>query len=54
MDFRVHVRQLRAVDAGINYIIDGHSARVALNWQHQAPSIGASSDALQLGVQIQR
>jgi hypothetical protein len=41
------------IDGGINYIIDGHKARLALVVQNVNPPGIASSTTVQLGVQIQ-
>jgi hypothetical protein len=43
----------RVVDAGLNYIIDGHNARIALAVQNRNPPFAPSLTSVQLGVQIQ-
>jgi hypothetical protein len=43
----------RTIDVGINYILEGHSARVALAVQHIDPPVGSTFTGVQLGVQIQ-
>jgi hypothetical protein len=43
----------RVVDAGLNYIIDGHSTRFAFAVQHRDPPTAASTTSYQLGIQIQ-
>ena len=44
----------RAIDGGLNYIIDGHSARLALTVQHREVPAAASTTGIQFGVQIQQ
>jgi hypothetical protein len=41
------------VDAGLNYILDGHSTRMALAVQHTDPAGLPSFTSVQLGIQIQ-
>jgi hypothetical protein len=43
----------RTVDVGLNYILDGHNARVALAVQNTNPPAGSSSTGVQLGIQFQ-
>ena len=43
----------RVVDAGLNYILDGHSTRFAFAVQHREPPTAASTTSFQLGIQIQ-
>jgi hypothetical protein len=43
----------RVFDAGLNYIIDGHSTRIAFAVQHRDPPTAASTTSYQLGIQIQ-
>ena len=43
----------RTIDAGLNYILDGHNARAGLVVQNMKPSAGSSSTGVQLGIQIQ-
>jgi hypothetical protein len=43
----------RVLDAGLNYIIDGHNTRLALALQHRDPPTAASTTSFQLGLQIQ-
>ena len=43
----------RIVDAGLNYIIDGHSTRVALAVQNRNPPTAPSTTTYTLGIQIQ-
>jgi hypothetical protein len=45
--------RLDTTDVGINYIIDGHNARLAIVWQHNCGG-EVSSDIGQLGVQMQK
>jgi hypothetical protein len=40
-------------DVGLNYILDGHNARVAFAVQNTNPPTGSSSTGVQLGIQIQ-
>ena len=44
---------VRTIDAGLNYILDGHNARVGLALQNTTPPAGSSMTGVQLGVQIQ-
>ncbi|MFL5457702.1 MAG: hypothetical protein ACJ78X_14980 [Myxococcales bacterium] len=44
----------RAIDGGLNYIIDGHNARLALTVQHRDLPAAASTTGIQFGVQIQQ
>jgi hypothetical protein len=41
------------VDGGLNYILDGHNARMALVVQNTSPPVGSSMTTVQLGIQIQ-
>jgi hypothetical protein len=41
------------IDGGLNYIMDGHNARVGLVVQNTAPPVGSSMTTVQLGIQIQ-
>jgi len=44
------------LDVGVNYIIDGHNARITLVWEANEETIGGMStdtDAIRLGVQLQ-
>ncbi len=41
------------VDGGLNYILDGHNARVGLVVQNTSPPAGSSTTTVQLGIQIQ-
>jgi hypothetical protein len=41
------------VDGGVNYIIDGHNARLAFAVQHRDLPTGPSTTSFQFGVQIQ-
>jgi len=43
----------RVVDAGLNYIIDGHNTRVAIAVQNRNPPTAPSTTSYQLGIQIQ-
>ena len=43
----------RVVDAGLNYVIDGHSTRVAFAVQNRNPPTAASTTSYTLGIQIQ-
>jgi hypothetical protein len=43
----------KAVDVGLNYILDGHNARAGLVVQNSAPPTGSSQTMVQLGIQIQ-
>jgi len=43
----------RVVDAGLNYIIDGHNTRFAFAVQHRDPPTAPSTTSYQLGIQIQ-
>jgi hypothetical protein len=44
----------KTIDAGLNYILDGHSTRAALVVQNMSPPGGGSSTTtVQLGIQIQ-
>jgi hypothetical protein len=43
----------KTFDAGLNYILDGHNARLALVVQNTSPSTGSSTTGVQLGIQIQ-
>jgi hypothetical protein len=43
----------RTIDAGLNYILDGHNARAGLVVQNMRPTAGSSSTGVQLGIQIQ-
>jgi len=43
----------RTVDVGLNYILDGHNARVGLAVQNINPPAGASTTGVQLGIQFQ-
>lgn len=44
---------VKTIDGGLNYILDGHNARVAMVVQNTAPPIGSSQTTVQLGVQVQ-
>jgi hypothetical protein len=44
---------VRVVDAGLNYIVDGHSTRFALAVQNRNPPGAPSTTSYQLGIQIQ-
>ena len=44
---------VRVVDAGLNYIVDGHSTRFALAVQNRDPPGAPSTTSYQLGIQIQ-
>jgi hypothetical protein len=44
---------VRVVDAGLNYIVDGHSTRFALAVQNRNPPGSPSTTSYQLGIQIQ-
>jgi hypothetical protein len=44
---------IRTLDAGLNYIIDGHNTRVALAVQNRNPPTAPSTTSYQLGIQIQ-
>jgi hypothetical protein len=43
----------RVVDAGVNYIVDGHSTRFAFAVQHRDPPTAPSTTSYQLGIQFQ-
>ena len=43
----------KTIDAGLNYILDGHNARAGLVVQNTTPPVGSSLTTVQLGVQIQ-
>lgn len=43
----------RTIDGGLNYILDGHNARMALVLQNTSPPGLSSTTTVQLGVQIQ-
>jgi hypothetical protein len=43
----------RVLDGGLNYILDGHNARLAFAVQHRDLPASASTTSFQLGVQIQ-
>jgi hypothetical protein len=43
----------RVVDAGLNYIIDGHNTRFAFALQHRDPPAAQSTTSYQLGIQFQ-
>jgi hypothetical protein len=43
----------RVVDGGLNYILDGHNARLAFVVQHRDLPAGPSTTTFQVGVQIQ-
>ncbi|HTO98582.1 MAG TPA: hypothetical protein VMK66_16145 [Myxococcales bacterium] len=43
----------QTIDGGINYILDGHNARVGLAVQTTVPAVGSTYTGFQLGVQIQ-
>jgi hypothetical protein len=43
----------KTIDGGINYILDGHNARVGLVVQNSLPPAGSSMTNVQLGIQIQ-
>src|SRR5207302_7279650 len=43
----------RVVDAGLNYIIDGHNTRFAFAVQHRDPPTAPSTTPYQFGIQIQ-
>jgi hypothetical protein len=43
----------RTVDVGLNYILDGHNARVGLAVQNTNPPAGSSTTGVQLGIQFQ-
>src|SRR5438105_14120734 len=43
----------RVLDGGLNYILDGHNARLAFAVQHRDPPTGASTTSFQVGIQIQ-
>jgi len=44
---------VRTLDAGLNYIIDGHNTRVAFAVQNRNPPTAPSTTSYQLGIQIQ-
>jgi hypothetical protein len=44
---------IRTIDGGLNYILDGHNARVGMVLQNTAPAVGANMTTVQLGIQIQ-
>jgi hypothetical protein len=44
---------INTIDGGLNYIMDGHNARVGLVVQNTAPTTGSSMTTVQLGIQIQ-
>lgn len=43
----------RTIDAGLNYVLDGHNARAGLALQTTNPPVGSSYTGVQLGIQIQ-
>ena len=43
----------RTVDVGLNYILDGHNARIGLAVQNTNPPAGSSVTGVQLGIQFQ-
>jgi hypothetical protein len=43
----------RTIDAGLNYILDGHNARVGLALQTTNPPVGSTTTGVQFGIQIQ-
>lgn len=43
----------RSIDAGLNYILDGHNARVGLVAQNNSLPAGPTQTTVQLGIQIQ-
>ena len=44
---------VRTLDAGLNYVIDGHNTRVAFAVQNRNPPGAPSTTSYQLGIQIQ-
>ena len=44
---------VRTLDAGLNYVIDGHNTRVAFAVQNRNPPTASSTTSYQLGIQIQ-
>jgi hypothetical protein len=45
---------VKTVDAGVNYVLDGHNARIGLALQSTTPPAGPSMTNVQLGIQIQQ